>query len=82
VNVGASDCGFFRLAVKGSPVLSDNSQGPFRKSTRCGDNACVEVSIGDRVAVRNSAAPSKVIVFTKEEWRAFLAGVQVGEFEV
>jgi hypothetical protein len=42
----------------------------------------VEVSTGDRVLVRNSTAPGKVVAFTKEEWRAFLAGVRLGEFEV
>jgi uncharacterized protein DUF397 len=61
--------------------LSKPSQGAFRKSSRCGDAACVEVSIGDRIVVRNSTAPGKVVVFTKEEWRAFVAGVRVGEFE-
>jgi uncharacterized protein DUF397 len=62
--------------------LSKPSQGAYRKSSRCGDGACVEVSIGDRVLVRNSTTPGKVVVFSKEEWRAFVAGVQVGEFEV
>jgi hypothetical protein len=62
--------------------LSKPIRGAFRKSSRCGDSACVEVSIGDKVLVRNSASPGRVVAFTKEEWRVFLAGVQVGEFEV
>ena len=61
--------------------MSKPSQGAFRKSSRCGDSACVEVSVGDKVLVRNSTSPNKVVAFTKEEWRAFVAGVRVGEFE-
>jgi hypothetical protein len=42
----------------------------------------VEVSIGDVVLVRNSTRPEERVVFTKEEWRAFVAGVHLREFEV
>ena len=62
--------------------MSEPNRGAYQRSSRCGDSACVEVSIGDRVLVRNSTTPGKVVVFTKDEWRAFIDGVRVGEFEV
>jgi hypothetical protein len=38
--------------------------------------------MGETIVVRNSTAPHQEVRFTKEEWRAFLAGVRLGEFEV
>lgn len=38
--------------------------------------------MGTTVVVRNSAAPDEVVAFTPEEWRAFVAGVRLGEFEI
>lgn len=36
----------------------------------------------DRVAVRHSTDPAgPVIVYTKPEWEAFVAGVRAGEFD-
>jgi len=61
--------------------LSNPTQYAFRKSTRCEGGACVEVAVSDQVLIRNSTAPDKVIAFSKEEWRAFVAGVRIGEFE-
>jgi hypothetical protein len=54
----------------------------FRKSSLCESSGCVEVSLGDQILVRNSTDPSKIVSFTKEEWRVFVAGVRSGEFEV
>ena len=54
----------------------------FVKSSVCDTGACVEVSIGDVVLVRSSTAPETRVEFTREEWRAFVAGVRRGEFEV
>ncbi len=54
-------------------------------SSRCaGNGSCVEVaqlSMG-YVAVRDgmNPEPGKVMIFTREEWRGFLAEVKVGEF--
>ena len=44
---------------------------------------CVEVAAGKSiVAVRNSTDPSKnTLVFTGEEWVAFIKGVKAGEFD-
>jgi hypothetical protein len=35
----------------------------------------------DRVAVRHSKLPGGVIIYTKAEWQAFVAGVRAGEFD-
>jgi hypothetical protein len=57
-------------------------------STHSPDNggSCVEAGpVGDgsgRVAVRHSHHPDgAVIVYTREEWAAFLGGVKDGEFD-
>ncbi|MGH3345323.1 MAG: DUF397 domain-containing protein [Carbonactinosporaceae bacterium] len=54
-------------------------------SSSTGGN-CVEAGpLSDgtgRVAVRHSRRPSgEVIVYTRAEWQAFLAGVKAGEFD-
>jgi hypothetical protein len=63
-----------------------NSSGstPWRKSTRSGgDTACVEVRRHDGgIQVRDSKDPSgPVLTFTLTEWRAFIDGAKVGEFD-
>ena len=54
------------------------------RASYSGDNGCVEVDLReDRVAVRDSKDRSgPVLLFTHDEWKAFLAGVQEGEFEL
>lgn len=61
---------------------------PWRTSTRSSDNGgqCVEAGpLADgsgRVAVRHSRHPEgSVIVYTRAEWTAFLAGAKDGEFD-
>ncbi|MFC5824981.1 DUF397 domain-containing protein [Nonomuraea insulae] len=50
-----------------------------------GGGNCVEAGPlqdgSGRVAVRHSKLQDVVIVYTKPEWQAFLAGVQAGEFD-
>lgn len=60
----------------------------WRTSTKSdgGGGNCVEVGpLADgsgRVAVRHSRRPDgAVIVYTREEWQAFIAGVKEGEFD-
>lgn len=61
--------------------MSDpTTQRLFRRSSRCDAGACVEVSVGDPILVRNSTEPDQIVRFTKEEWRVFVAGVRMGEF--
>jgi Domain of unknown function (DUF397) len=58
------------------------SDADWRKSTFSGQHACVEVAMLDgRVAVRHSRQPSgPALVFTADEWSAFLQGAWHGEF--
>jgi hypothetical protein len=58
----------------------------WRRSGACtgADSTCVEVAVGaDEVAVRDSKDPGgPALRFTAAEWRAFLAGVRAGEFDL
>jgi hypothetical protein len=53
-------------------------------SNGSGGNNCVEVAherVSDTYHVRNSRHPEvRPLVFTSEEWTAFVAGVMAGEF--
>jgi hypothetical protein len=64
--------------------MVDLSRAAWRKSTRSGNNGCVEVAfVEDQVAVRDSKDRSgPVLVFTTHEWEAFVGGVRTGEFEL
>jgi Domain of unknown function (DUF397) len=64
----------------------DLSGAEWRKSSRSGpwtDN-CVEVAFVDGlIAVRDSKHPDgPALVFTPNEWDAFVDGAKVGEFDV
>ena len=54
----------------------------FRKSSRCSGGSCVEVAMdGDQFLIRDSKRPDVApLAFTKEEWVAFVEGVNAGEF--
>jgi hypothetical protein len=64
--------------------ISDFSNAIWRKSARSGNSGCVEVAILERlVGVRDSKDhQGPVLVFTPDEWNAFLAGVRDGEFDL
>lgn len=55
----------------------------WRKSSTCDSGTCVEAAeVGDTVVVRDSKNPGgPILQFTKDEWNAFIVGVQYGEFE-
>lgn len=50
----------------------------WRKSTRCGSSACVEVAVGDPVRVRATLGEGGSVAFGPVAWRAFLALVKAG----
>ena len=54
----------------------------FRKSSHCSGGNCVEVAKdGDRYLVRDSKRPEIApLTFTKDEWDAFVEGVNGGDF--
>lgn len=56
----------------------------WRKSSASGaDQCCVWVEITpDAVLVREDYSRSAVLEFTHDEWRAFIAGVKAGEFDI
>ena len=65
----------------------DLTDAIWRKSSRSGNNGgnCVEVArnLPDAVAVRDSKDPGgPVLVFTREQWRAFAAEIRNGGFEL
>ena len=66
--------------------MDDLSSVEWHISTRSsgGSGNCVEVgALADgRIAVRHSKAPdAAVIIYTRDEWDAFLAGARDGEFD-
>ena len=72
------------IEVKGMRV--NLAGAAWRKSTRSGpysDN-CVEVAFVDgAIAMRDSKHPDgPVLLFTRAEWDAFVAGAKDGEFDV
>lgn len=58
--------------------------GNWRKSTASGVSGCVEVRFApDEVRVRDTKDKNgTVLTFTPDEWRAFVSGVQLGEFDL
>ena len=56
----------------------------WRKSSASDAVACVEVYIADgHVQVRDTKdRPGSSLTFTHAEWRAFLTGVRLGEFDI
>jgi Domain of unknown function (DUF397) len=55
----------------------------FKISTFCKDGGCVSVaSLGGKVVVRDDKIPhGPVLIFTADEWDAFVAGVKDGQFD-
>ena len=56
----------------------------WRTSSFCSNGACVEIAVtDDSVLVADSKESRRqALVYTKEEWRDFIAGVKGGEFDV
>lgn len=53
------------------------------RSSRCEGGHCVEVAVQDGgVAMRNSTVPDLHLRLSSDAWRAFVADVQAGEFDL
>ena len=65
-----------------TPDVAASAARVYRKGSLCSDAACVEVSMGPDILVRNSAAPETAIAFSQEEWRVFVAAIRMGEFDI
>lgn len=53
----------------------------YKKSSRCGNSTCVEVKMDTHlVTVRD--AQGDTVMYTRAEWRAFVEGVKLGEFDI
>jgi hypothetical protein len=65
-------------------MMVDLTSAQWRKSSRSGDNGCVEVAfIEGQVAVRDSKDKSgPILMFTAHEWTAFISGTIDGEFNL
>jgi hypothetical protein len=63
--------------------MSSVNAPAWRKSSKCGNQTCVEVARVDdnTYLIRDSKRPENpALSITGEEWTAFVAGVQAGEF--
>ena len=62
--------------------MVDLSRANWRKSSRSGNNGCVEVAfLEGKVAVRDSKDRSgPVLLYSPLEWAAFIAAARDGEF--
>lgn len=58
--------------------------GNWRKSRFSSNTNCVEARrVEGGVEVRNSKRPDEATIrYTNDEWRAFIAGVKNGEFDI
>lgn len=64
-------------------MTDDGTQAPqWRTSLRCSSAACVEVAkVGETYLFRDSKDPAgPTLSFTTDEWDAFVAGVEAGDF--
>jgi hypothetical protein len=57
---------------------------PWRTSSFCSTGSCVEIAITTGpILVRDTKKPNQPpLMYTKEEWREFIAGAKGGEFDV
>jgi hypothetical protein len=64
-----------------NPVASGNFN--WRITSQCESGGCVGVARDQEfVVIGNSSSPeAPVSRFTRQEWRAFIAGVKLGDFD-
>ncbi len=65
-------------------MSGDGGENTWHKSSKSNAGECVEVNLGgDQVKVRDSKDPNgPILIFAHPEWRAFIAGVHAGEFDL
>lgn len=71
-----------RHAKKGKIVNTNQPTVPWRISSFCGNGACVEVTKSDDTYLMRDSKDrdGAILRFTQEEWDAFVAGVNAGDF--
>jgi hypothetical protein len=73
------------VIVETKGLRVDLNHAEWKKSVRSGGNSdnCVEVAfIDDAIAVRDSKNPTGgALIYTRDEWAAFIGGVKDGEFD-
>jgi Domain of unknown function (DUF397) len=69
---------------KGAKGAFDLARAVWQRAPGDDSNRGIEVAfVDDLIGLRNSAQPAgPVLVFTKPEWEAFVAGAQNGEFDL
>ncbi|MDG4762984.1 DUF397 domain-containing protein [Solwaraspora sp. WMMD406] len=74
------------MDIEAKGLRVDLGKATWRKSSRSGPNCdnCVEVAFVDEaIAVRDSKNPAgPVLIFTADEWDAFVGGARDGEFDL
>jgi hypothetical protein len=74
------------VEVEAKGFRVDLSHAEWQKSSRSGPNCdnCVEVAFVDgAIAVRDSKNPTgSTLIFTPDEWDAFVGGAKDGEFDL
>lgn len=74
------------MEVQAKGFRVDLSHAAWQKSSRSGPNCdnCVEVAfVEGAIAVRDSKHPEgPVLLFTQQEWDAFVGGAKDGEFDL
>lgn len=64
-------------------MASDDERVAWRIGSYCDTSACVEVGYGGgEVLVRRARTDDPVVVFTRDEWQAFLRSAKDGEFDL
>ncbi|GAA2382369.1 hypothetical protein Cme02nite_53540 [Catellatospora methionotrophica] len=64
-------------------MTSEEQHVAWRVGSYCDTGACVEVgTAGDEVRIRRARTDEPVVVFTREEWAAFLRSAKDGEFDL
>lgn len=68
----------------GAELIRSTENTQWRRSSRCGGGACVEVAkIDGFYHVRDAKDPNgAVLTFSADEWAAFVAGAKASEFDI